>query len=53
MSPAPGQPTKYGNSLINKHEIKDFAVSSLSNASYQPSAQEKQRLQLLQQMSQG
>jgi hypothetical protein len=53
MSPAPGQPTKYGNSLINKHEINDFAVSSLSNASYQPSAQEKQRLQLLQQMSQG
>lgn len=53
MSPAPGQPTKYGNSLINKHEIKDFAVSSLSDIPYQPSAQEQQRLQLLQQMSQG
>ncbi|MEW6995106.1 hypothetical protein AADZ84_12660 [Colwelliaceae bacterium MEBiC 14330] len=52
MSPAPGQPTKYGNSLIKKHEIKDFAVSSLSNTPYQPSEQEQQRLKLLQQMSQ-
>lgn len=52
MSPAPGQPTKYGNSLIKKHEIKDFAVSSLSNTPYQPSVQEQQRLNLLQQMSQ-
>jgi len=53
MSPAPGKPTQYGNSSIKKYEIKDFAVSSLSDVSYQPSAQEQQRLQLLQKMSQG
>lgn len=53
MSPAPGKPTKYGDSAINKYEIKDFAVSSLSGQSYQPSKQEQQRLQLLQKMAQG
>ncbi len=53
MSPAPGKPTKYGNSDINKFEIKDFAISSLSDIPYQPTTQEKQRLQLLQNMAQG
>jgi len=53
MSPAPGKPTKYGNSVIIKHEIKDFAVSSLSDVPYQPSIQEQQRLQLLKDMAQG
>ncbi|MBA6390517.1 hypothetical protein H4J38_06930 [Colwellia sp. BRX10-3] len=53
MSPAPGTPTKYGDSAINQFEIKDFATSSLSNIPYQPSKQEQQRLQLLQNMAQG
>jgi hypothetical protein len=53
MSPAPGSPTKYGDSAINQFEIKDFATSSLSNIPYQPSKQEQQRLQLLQNMAQG
>lgn len=53
MSPAPGTPTKYGDSTINQYEIKDFAVSSLSDAPYLPSKQEQQRLQLLQNMAQG
>jgi hypothetical protein len=53
MSPAPGTPTKYGDSALTQFEIKDFATSSLSNLPYQPSQQEKQRLQLLQNMAQG
>jgi hypothetical protein len=53
MSPAPGKPTKYGDSSIKKHEIIDFATSSLSALPYQPSQQEQQRLQLLQNMAQG
>lgn len=53
MSPAPGSPTKYGDSAINQFEIKDFATSSLSEIPYQPSKQEQQRLQLLQNMAQG
>jgi len=53
MSPAPGSPTKYGDSAINQFEIKDFATSSLSEMPYQPSKQEQQRLQLLQNMAQG
>jgi len=53
MSPAPGKLTKYGDSAINQFEIKDFAVSSLSDLPYQPSKQEQQRLQLLQNMAQG
>ncbi|TWX52770.1 hypothetical protein [Colwellia hornerae] len=53
MSPAPGQPTKYGDSSIDEYKIKDFAVTSLSNLPYQPSNQEQQRLLLLQNMAQG
>ncbi len=53
MSPAPGKPTKYGDSAVNQFEIKDFATSSLSTVPYQPSEQEQQRLQLLQNMAQG
>lgn len=53
MSPAPGKPTKYGNSVIKKYEIKDFSVSSLSDTPYQPSEQEQQRLLLLQNMAEG
>ena len=53
MSPAPGKPTKYGNSAIKKYEIKDFSVSSLSDTPYQPSEQEQQRLLLLQNMAEG
>jgi hypothetical protein len=53
MSPAPGKPTKYGDSVITKYEIKDFAVSSLNDEPYQPSKQEQQRLQLLQNMAEG
>ena len=53
MSPAPGKPTKYGDSAINQYEIKDFAVSSLNDTPYQPSEQEQQRLRLLQNMAQG
>ena len=53
MSPAPGTPKKYGDSAINQYEIKNFAVSSLSDLPYQPSEQEQQRLQLLQNMAQG
>ena len=53
MSPAPGKPTKYGNSAIKKYEIKDFSVSSLSDSPYQPSEQEQQRLLLLQNMAEG
>ena len=53
MSPAPGKPTKYGNSNIKKHIINDFAVSSLSDIPYQPTEQEQQRLLLLQNMASG
>ena len=53
MSPAPGEPTKYGNSAIKKYEIKEFSVSSLSDTPYQPSEQEQQRLLLLQNMAEG
>lgn len=53
MSPAPGTPTKYGDSAIKEHEIKNFAVSGLSNIPYQPSKQEQQRLLLLQNMIEG
>lgn len=53
MSPAPGKPKKYGNSAINKYEIKGFEVSSLSDIPYQPSQQEQQRLRLLQNMAEG
>jgi hypothetical protein len=53
MSPAPGKPVKYGNSEIKKYEIKDFALSSLSDTPYQASVQEKQRLLLLQSMAEG
>lgn len=53
MSPAPGKPTKYGDSSMTRYEIMDFATSSLSDLPYQPSEQEQQRLQLLQNMAQG
>ncbi|KGJ94845.1 hypothetical protein [Colwellia psychrerythraea] len=53
MSPAPGKPTRYGNSEVKKYEIKDFAVSSLNDIPYQPSEQEQQRLLLLQNMAEG
>ena len=53
MSPAPGKPTKYGDSAISQYEIKDFAISSLNDVPYQPSEQEHQRLLLLQKMAQG
>jgi hypothetical protein len=53
MSPAPGKPTKYGDSTVDEYEIKDFATSSLSHIPYQPSEQEQQRLLLLQKMAQG
>jgi hypothetical protein len=53
MSPAPGKPTKYGDSAITQYEIKNFAISSLSDIPYEPSTQEQQRLLLLQKMAQG
>lgn len=53
MSPAPGQPTKYGDSAIKEYVIKSFALSSLSDISYQPSEQEQQRLLLLKNMAEG
>lgn len=53
MSPAPGKPTKYGDSSITQFEITDFSTTSLSELPYQPSKQEQQRLQLLQNMAQG
>jgi hypothetical protein len=53
MSPAPGTPAKYGDSLLKEYVIKDFAVASLSHRPYQPSKQEQQRLLLLQNMAEG
>jgi len=53
MSPAPGKPTKYGDSAIKKYVIKDFAFTSLDDTPYKPSEQEQQRLLLLQSMAQG
>jgi hypothetical protein len=53
MSPAPGKPTKYGNSAIKKYVINDFVLSSLNETPYKPSEQEQQRLLLLQSMAQG
>jgi hypothetical protein len=53
MSPAPGKPKKYGNSAIKKYVINDFETSSLSEVPYQPSDNEQQRLNLLQQMASG
>lgn len=53
MSPAPGKPTKYGDSAIKKYVIKDFAITSLDETPYKPSEQEQQRLLLLQSMAQG
>jgi hypothetical protein len=51
MSPAPGKPTRYGDSAIKEYVIKSFALSSLSEVPYQPSEQEQQRLLLLQNMA--
>ncbi|MFT5295618.1 MAG: hypothetical protein ACI9YH_001633 [Colwellia sp.] len=51
MSPAPGQPTRYGDSEIKEYVIKNFSLSSLSEIPYQPSEQEQQRLLLLQNMA--
>lgn len=51
MSPSPGVRKKFGESLINKFEINDFAISSLDTSSYEISQQEQQRLELLQVMA--
>jgi len=51
MSPSPGIRKKFGESLISKYEIKDFALSSLDTSPYEASKQEKQRLELLQAMA--
>jgi hypothetical protein len=51
MSPAPGQPTRYGDSEIKEYVIKNFSLSSLSEIPYQPSEHEQQRLLLLQNMA--
>lgn len=53
MSPAPGTPKKYGDSAIKKYVINDFETSSLSEVPYQPSENEQQRLNLLQQIASG
>lgn len=53
MSPAPGKPKRFGDSVIKKYVIDDFTVSSLSDEPYQPSLQEQQRLQLLQKIASG
>lgn len=51
MSPSPGVAKKFGNSLINKHVINDFSISSLENTPYQPTEKELQRLKLLENMA--
>lgn len=53
MSPSPSVPKRFGHSLVTKFAIDDFAVSSLDITPYQASAQELQRLELLQQMANG
>ncbi len=53
MSPSPGVKKRFGHSLISKFEINDFAVSSLDETPYQPTDQEIQRLELLQQIANG
>ncbi|NRA61875.1 MAG: hypothetical protein HRU25_13390 [Psychrobium sp.] len=53
MSPAPGKPTRYGDSAISQFEIKNFAITHLNDTPYQPSKQEQQRLLLLQKMANG
>jgi hypothetical protein len=51
MSPSPGVAKKFGNSVIKKHVIDDFSISSLENTPYQPTQKELQRLQLLENMA--
>jgi len=51
MSPAPGVRKQFGDSLVKKFIIDDFATSSLNTIPYEMSKQEKQRLMLLQQIA--
>lgn len=53
MSPSPGVRKKFGESVIKKFVINDFALSSLDITPYEASTEEKQRLALLQQIAGG
>lgn len=52
LSPAPGEPTRYGDSTEPEYQLEPFSLHQLSNAPYQPDEQEQQRLRLLQQLAQ-
>ncbi|MDX3774636.1 hypothetical protein QE250_10970 [Chromatiaceae bacterium AAb-1] len=49
----PGEPTLYGDSAQAEYQLEVHSLSSLSNETWQPDEQERQRLQFLQQMAGG
>ncbi len=52
LSPAPGQPTRYGDSAEPEFRLEPFSLHQLTKEPYQADEQEQQRLQLLQQLAQ-
>lgn len=52
MSPSPGEPTRYGHSQVDEFELAEFAVDSLTDDAVPLTEQERQTLQLLQQLAQ-
>lgn len=52
LSPAPGEPARYGDSAEPEYQLEPFSLHQLSNEPYQPDEQEQQRLRLLQQLAQ-
>ncbi|SDZ99774.1 hypothetical protein [Alkalimonas amylolytica] len=52
LSPAPGQPTRYGDSAEPEFLLEPFSLHQLSNDPYRADEQEQQRLRLLQQLAQ-
>jgi len=51
MSPQPGEPTRYGHSSQAEFEVEAIALDSLSDEPVAVSAEEQQRLELLQRLA--
>ncbi len=51
MSPQPGEPTRYGHSSQAEFEVAAIALDSLSDEAVAVSAEEQQRLELLQRLA--
>ena len=52
LSPAPGEPARYGDAAEPEYRLEPFSLHQLSNEPYQADEQEQQRLRLLQQLAQ-